>query len=481
MAARNFRLPPPVAYIISVLFEKGFALITIPLMAAHLTPRDYGRLDVAVSLIEFIGLVMSFGMGDTLVRFAATASGTKDQKRCAAELLTGALLIAAVFGLAVQLAVPAIAQALNINVSISALRWALLGATLSALVDMPMVWMRIQGRAGPYALYMGARSLLQVILMWLALTAGWGSDGILIANGTAVLAFTGIVAGGMIAQTGLAFSWRALKQIGNYGVPLVFASLAMFALGSCNRWFLSGNVPDADIGYLGLATKLALAAPMLLQPFALWWNPRRIAALSRPGGIEESTWAFGLGYSVLIISALGVALTGPIFIQFALPKAYAGAIAYLPFVIFLCVLHELNTLCNTGAFAHHKGYRVLQANVVGALTGIAGYALLAPTYGIPGVIAATAVGQSVRLTVALWTGYALAPIPYPIVASTTVFALAAAAVWFAPDPSALGARILWTGLTVTGIAAVMVALRLLRIPQDYMPQPLRRYLNAGVS
>lgn len=481
MAAQKFRMPPPVAYIISVMFEKGFALITIPLMAAHLTPRDYGRLDVAVSLIEFIGLVMSFGMGDTLVRFAATAPGGKEQNRCAAELLTGALLIAAVFGLAVQISVPAIAHVLNINVSLSALRWALVGATLSALVDMPMVWMRIQGRAGPYALYMGARSVLQVIMTWLALRAGWGSDGILIANGTAVLAFTVVVAGGMIAQTGLTFSWQALKQIGNYGVPLVFASLAMFALGSCNRWFLSGNVADADIGYLGLATKLALAAPMLLQPFALWWNPRRIAALTRPGGIEESTWAFGLGYSVLVISALGVALTGPVFIQFALPKAYAGAIAYLPFVIFLCFLHELNTLCNTGAFAHHQGYRVLQANVAGAMTGIAGYALLAPSYGIPGVILATAAGQTVRLSISLWTGYALAPIPYPVVSSAVVFVLAAASIWLAPDPASLGARIVWTALAVTGIAAVMIALRLLRIPEDYMPQPLRRYLYAGVS
>ncbi|MEQ1698243.1 MAG: lipopolysaccharide biosynthesis protein [Hyphomicrobiaceae bacterium] len=481
MKAFNFRMPPPVAYIISVMFEKGFAIITIPLMAQHLNPGDYGRLDVAVSLIEFIGLVMSFGMGDTLVRFAATAAHGKEQNRCAAELMTGAVLIALVFGVAVQLAVPMIAHAININVSIPALRWALVGATLSALVDMPMVWMRIQGRAGPYAIYMGARSVLQVLAMWLALRAGWGSDGILIANGTAVLAFTLFVAGQMVYSVGLAFSWRALKQIGNYGVPLVFASLAMFALGSCNRWFLSGNVADADIGYLGLATKLALAAPMLLQPFALWWNPRRIAVLSRPGGIEESTWAFGLGYSVLIISALGVALTGPVFIHLALPAAYIGACAYLPFVIGLCFLHELNTLCNTGAFARNNGYSVLQANVAGAITGIAGYALLTPAFGIAGVIAATALGQFVRLCVALWTGYALAPIPYPVVSSTFVFALAAVAIWLAPAPSEPWMRIVWTALSVSAISVTLVAVGLLRIPGSLLPHPLRRYLNAGVS
>ncbi|MFK9842411.1 hypothetical protein ACJENN_25500, partial [Escherichia coli] len=79
-----------------------------------------------------------------------------------------------------------------------------------------------------------------------------------------------------LRSTGIELSWVAARQLGLYGLPLVGSALAMFALGSCNRWFLSGNVPDADIAFLGLASKLALATPLLLQPFLLWWSPRRI-------------------------------------------------------------------------------------------------------------------------------------------------------------------------------------------------------------
>ena len=46
------RLPPAVAYIVSVLLDKGFSVLTIPLVATYLPPNRYGQLDVAVSVIE---------------------------------------------------------------------------------------------------------------------------------------------------------------------------------------------------------------------------------------------------------------------------------------------------------------------------------------------------------------------------------------------------------------------------------------------
>ncbi|MFX8453511.1 hypothetical protein ABTL48_21175, partial [Acinetobacter baumannii] len=83
-----------------------------------------------------------------------------------------------------------------------------------------------------------------------------------------------------------------------------------------------------------------LATPLLLQPFLLWWSPRRIAALHRPGGLDESRWAWGLGYSVLVLSALAIALAAPVFIALFLPKSYAGASVFLPLVVVVCALNE---------------------------------------------------------------------------------------------------------------------------------------------
>ena len=77
----RLRLSPPVAYVASVAVDKGFSIISIPLLAAYLAPSSYGRLDVAVSLIESVGLVMSFGMADTLARFSSVAGSESERKR----------------------------------------------------------------------------------------------------------------------------------------------------------------------------------------------------------------------------------------------------------------------------------------------------------------------------------------------------------------------------------------------------------------
>lgn len=478
MKLSRITLPPAIAYIVSVAFDKGFSIITIPLVAAYLVPRDYGRLDVAVSLVEFTGLVMSLGMGETLLRFANTAGSDADKRRTAAELLGTTLLIALVVGAVVQAAAPLLMQALAISVAPSAMRIGLIGATATFLIEMPLVWLRLQGRADLFLLFGVTRSTIQVLLMWLVLRAGWGADGILIANGSAVVVFAAIMGVQQARSTGLAVSRRALSRVGSYGLPIVGAMLAMFALGSCNRWFLSGGVPDAEIAFLGLATKLALAAPLLLQPFALWWNARRIVVLREPGGLAESAWAWGLGYSVLVVSALGVALAGPLFIAVALPLSYAGASVYLPFVVAVCFLNELNTLCNVGAYARTTGMAVLAANIAGALVAVAGYAVLTPHFGVAAVIAGMIVGHLARLALFLWAGHELAPIAYPVVPALAVFVLAAAAVWFAPDPTALLARFAWTTLSVAAVIAALIGVGLLRVPEAWLRALTRRHADA---
>ena len=461
----TLRLSPPVAYVASVAVDKGFSIISIPLLAAYLAPSSYGRLDVAISLIESVGLVMSFGMADTLARFSSSAGSEAERKRCISELLAAALVITLTLGTLLQLSAPWLSGTFNISVSLTALRWGLLGATLTALIELPLIWFRLRGRAGLFLTIVGVRSVIQVVSMWLVLRAGFGADGILIANGLTMLVLSCALTAWQLGETGLAVSMEVIHRIGRYGVPLVFASLAMFALGSCNRLFLSGRVSDAEIAFLGLATKLALAAPLLFQPFNLWWGARRFNVLARPDGLNESAWAWGIGFSMLVMSALGVCLAGPVFIALAFPQNYAGASIYLPFVVLVCVLNELNTLCNTGTYARENGVGVLIANGCGALVAVGGYAALAPEFGVPGVLAATVMGHIVRLGIFLKSGHALAPIRYPFAAGAAVFALAVMAIVYAPPASAVTDRVVWSACAVVLVAAVILALRLVPMPR----------------
>ncbi|NJL50510.1 MAG: hypothetical protein HC909_02140 [Blastochloris sp.] len=49
----------------SVAFEKGFSLVTVPLMAAYVVPADYGDYELVLSLCVF---VMLFSVSGPAIR-----------------------------------------------------------------------------------------------------------------------------------------------------------------------------------------------------------------------------------------------------------------------------------------------------------------------------------------------------------------------------------------------------------------------------
>ena len=475
MTARSQRIPPGIAYTASVAFDKGFSLITIPLVAGYLTPQEFGRLDVVVSVIEFAGLILALGVAETLIRFASAAQTDAERQTCVARFLGTALVLALIAGSLLQVLAPWLAAALNIQVSLSALRLGLAGATVAALIETPLMWMRLNQRSDLFLAFVLGRAVCQVLLMWAVLRAGWGSDGLIMGNAVAMILFSVCLVLWQISTTGIAVSWDALQRIASYGLPLVGAGLAMFALGNGNRWFLSGRVADADIAFLGLAFKLALATPLMLQPFALWWNAQRIEALTSPGGLEKSAAAWGLGFSVLTLSALAVALGGPLLIHLALPPAYVGATLYLPFAVLVCVFNELNTLCNVGAYARSNGFYVFGVNASGAAIAVIGYAVSVPHFGVAGILAAMTAGHVVRLALFARIGRDVAPIRYPVLPALAAAVLSVSAVWLAPAATEVVARVAWSAVAFLSVGMVLVASRLLIIPGSLLPKRLRSF------
>lgn len=450
----------PVAYVAAVGFDKGFSIITIPLMAHFLSPDDFGRLDVTVSLIEFTSLIFTLGLADTVVRFASMEAARLAQRRCAAELLGAGLLIVALLAMLVQLAAPWLIAIIGITIDETAVRWGLAGAAATGLIEMPLIWLRFRDQAWLFFSFIAARAVVQATATVGVLYAEGGAAGVLIANALVALGFAGVLLVSQTRRTGLGFSGWALRSVGGYGLPLVGGLLAMFALGNCDRWFLSGTIADSEIAFYGLAVKLGLATALLTQPFMLWWNARRIAMLARPGGLAEISGAWGRGVSILLMSGLFVALAGPVFIHAAFPPDYARAVVFLPLVVAISVLNELCSLSNIGCYAAAHGLRVLLVNTLGALVALALYALLIPAYGAFGAVAATIAGHLVRLWLFLLLGRERAPVQYAWGPFLAACALATALVAVAPPADALVLRGSWALAALMLLAALLYRTRL---------------------
>ena len=388
---------------------KAFRCLAFRSRRHYLAPADFGSADVAVSLIEITGLFLSLGLGETLLRFASTATSETERNRVASELLGTALAAAVVFGGALQLCVPALVSALSITVDISTVRCGLAGATVTAFIDIPLMWLRLHQRAGAIFAFATLRSVTQIGAMWLVFALGYGVNGLLIANALLVIAFAAFLSGLHIRAHGAVLSFKGAERAALYGAPIVFAGFSTFAVGSLSRWFLSGSVANAEIAYLALAIKLALATAIALQPFTLWWIARRIAILKEPEGLRRSASAWGLGTTILISGAVAINLLAPLFIEAVFPASYRPAMALLPAAVLVCVLNELCTLSNVGSHLRPTAFTVMGINMSGAAAAITGYALLIPLFGVRGALYAMMMGHGVRLVLFLFDGRKITP------------------------------------------------------------------------
>jgi len=456
MFAKLAKLPAPLIYAASVALERSFSLITIPLMAAYLSPGAYGNFDVAVACSELAIMIVGLGMIEQLIRFASTAESPEAEARCAGEVMGCAMVTASLGAFIALLIAPDVQTALSLEIGLPALQFMLVAACLNNLIALPTSWLRLRDDAVGYLYVVVSRTVCQVAGMALALTQGWGADGVLISNALVLIAFSAWLTYRQAKTTPFSLSRTRFAQVGSYGAPIVGAMIAMFMLVSANRLFLSQSVSPEVLGQFGLAARLSLATVLLLYPLELWWLPKRIAALKEPGGLERSAEVWGAGLGILILSAMGVSLLAPVFIHAFLPQTFIGAITLLPLLVVTQCLHAIAGMTEVGSYARETGYRVLMIDVVGAAVAITGFMLLIPTYGAYGAIGAVVIAQLVRISGYVIDGKALAPIHYRWWRGIIVAITATAFVSFAPDAGDYASRFAWTLLASIAVLAAMV-------------------------
>jgi O-antigen/teichoic acid export membrane protein len=396
----------------SILLTRGMALITIPLVTGRLAPSDYGRLELVMSVVEAFSIVMTLGLADSLFRFAGPEAG-KHQRDVVAGLTGMALTLAVVVGALLQVGVWTLAPRFGLGFIQTPLAIGLAAATVAGLIELPLAWLRLRGHAGAFLAYTAARTLLQVAMMAFTLNAGFGLVGLLAGSATVDLGIAATLLILQVRECGVRLDRATFDRAGRYSLPLIGGALSMFVLGSCDRWFLAGAVPTATLGFYGLAVKLSLITPLVIQPFGLWWYARRIAILKQPGGLETSARGVAIGMTLLAVGAVASCVGAPILVNTLLPHAYRAALPFLPWLVLASVLNESCSLVNVGAYAGHHGYRVLAVNAAGAAVALAGYFVLTQPYGVWGAIAATLAGQSTRFALYVVSGRRAAPIRYP--------------------------------------------------------------------
>lgn len=451
----------PIAYMLALILSKAAGFVMLPLVTSTLSVAEYARLEVLASVADLAGMICGLGLADAFFRFGASGDAADRDRRRAA--LLGCALLAAALLLALGQAGLSLATVYGAEAT-PAMRFLAVSVALTAAIELPLGWLRSEGRAWRYASIFIMRTLLQCGLGALFLTQGFGVDGLFAGAAVADVIASAILVALQWRASGLRWPGAMLAPALRYGGPLALGGIAGFALGSLDRWFLVAAVPAIELAHYGLAVKFGALVVVAMQPFGLWWYPRRLAVLNQPDGAAQSARAVGAGLTLLWCGAACVSAATPLVMRALLPEEYLGARDWVPYLAVCFALHETASLVNVGSYRGQTGVKPMMVNWVGAGAALIGYAIAIPLMGAAGAILATALAHGLRVILFLSIGRKTAPLDYPWRGAAVAAVVLLLLITLKPTSASLAQDLGWAALVILPLSAVLLRTALPFLP-----------------
>ncbi|ATF09041.1 lipopolysaccharide biosynthesis protein [Candidatus Enterovibrio altilux] len=397
----------------SIVLMKGISLLMLPFITHHLPQAEFGQLEIISSIAALGSVVVGLGLEDAMYRFIGADYDKEKRKRNSARIFTLTLLI----GVVVIPSGWVLAEWLDAYVpgglSTYQLRLVLLMLALEGCIAVPLGWLRMQNRAYTFFSMAVGRAFFHAGLTVAMLFMDRGIDGILEASVIAAITQAIILTALQAKDTGFGFSASLTKQSLIYSLPIMASGLMAFSLNGLDRWVLAEVSSLKSVAQFGVAAKFALVVVLLLQPFSMWWMPKRFDILYSVDGRAHAMRFTCYGLIVVMIIAVVVAILAPIAIRFLLPESYMLAAQFTALLIAAALFKEMSELLNLGSFAGETSYAQLAINTISAVIALSTLWWWGNMYGVYGILLALAFTQGLRMILFFFISQSLYYLPYP--------------------------------------------------------------------
>lgn len=427
-------------YTVAELLKKGVGFFMVPLYTRYLTPADYGLIEVLNLMLDVLGMVVGVRMIAAKTRYYHLYDRVEDKR----EVYTTSLIFAVCMSCA--------AVALLWGASGSLARLTLGSSDYSACYHLVIVSFAIQNICliaendliikKQSAFYSG----LCIGLMILSLTLNivflsvfhLGAWGILwsilitkIVN-TAVLPVT-------LRGHRIRFSWDKLKKMVRYGLPLVPASLALFAMHYGDRFFLQRFCSLSEVGIYSLGYKFGMIMGVLVTaPFSRAWGTHSFEIAKQPGARTVYSKVLTYFSCLLVTLGLGISIFAEDAIGLLAPPSYAGAAGIIPWIVLAYIFSGLSGFVGLGIMLSFRTKYAAYIDIPIAAFNLILNLLLIRWLGILGAALATLFTFGIKFFVTLVISQRLYPIKFEyrrllILAAVAFGLFAVSRLWTGPQ------------------------------------------------
>lgn len=321
-------------YVLLGFLQNSVNFLLLPLFASALTPSQYGRLGLLVTIGALTAVVASLGLDLAVFRGHFNLLDDVIQRNRQIGSLAR-FLIAYPLGLGLLGSVTVLligGQPMGIPSEVLAIGW-LSPCLIVAATVAPLALLRAEQRFGDYAKLAIAQLLLQIGLKILFI--------LILRKGILGWALADLIAGFLLIPVGLRLMRVPLRgQIDARHVrpalaltlPTLPHRIAHWGLSLSDRLVLVNLVTAATLGSYTVGYQIAAVVGLLLAQVNQAVGPFYGRAIEDPSAAAPLRILATSQALLTIYIGTGMALLGPLLVVLILPSAYAAAAAIIPMV-----------------------------------------------------------------------------------------------------------------------------------------------------
>lgn len=385
------------------LVTKLLSFFAFPIIAAALSPRAFGALELIFTVTALLGLAMNCGLNNAVQRFYWDKDTTPSMQPA---IVSSGWITQVGFGiLAVLVGASAIPFVMPF---IKAAEWPLSWiALLAALLVMAFSqWVQyaldvVRLHLAPWRYFMlalNSRVLAMAFGIVAVIALGLGIDGLLAAQALALI---------LVIPLALWFIRKdfqpkriensQIKELVKFGYPFIFAGIAYWLFGAMDRWMLASMTSVEEVGIYSVAFRFASVVLFVSSAFGQAWSP--VAVKTRRDYPEKYQVIFGQVLLLLLFTMLavggGIALFSGEAIGLIMPAEYRASALPLSILCFGIILQSTQQVTAIGISLEKKTYLFARLAWLTALVNFAANWLLIPSFGAVGAAWATLVSYVV--------------------------------------------------------------------------------------
>jgi O-antigen/teichoic acid export membrane protein len=298
----------------SLIYGSGESLIRlasfllIPVYTRYLIPNEYGTLQLLIITSNLVATVLELGMGSAI--FKAVLYGADADERTTYSTAFYFTLLASFTGIFPLLFFREELLGMIVGSRDCELAFAvlILSVFFRSFSIIPFARLRIEDRSGTYVAIALVKFILQIALnIYFVVVLRQGILGISLAQLISSLVLMVVFIRIMSGSLRISFSTVVLKDMLEYGLPLVPGAVALFVMNMSNRYFLKHYSSVEDVALYSLGYYVALIVHIIVYAFQRVWASAmfKIAKEKEPRRI----FAQNFTYLILVLSSVTLLLS----------------------------------------------------------------------------------------------------------------------------------------------------------------------------